>query len=116
MHDGCAKIEIVGKGDNTSLAQAPKKSQPANTVKTVKTLPSSPASFWDVQVGSFSSHENANRLAQNLLKKGFENVYFQKTPSVIRVVLKKVPDSNLEHTELMLRKSGYDEYIIKKNS
>mgnify|MGYP002852375651 CR=1 FL=1 len=81
-----------------------------------KTKSSVKAAFWDVQVGSFSSHENANNLAQNLLKKGFENVYFQKTSTVTRVVIKKIPNSKLELTESKLRENGYKDFIVKKNS
>ncbi len=72
--------------------------------------------FWDVQVASFSSYENANRTAQNLLKNGFENVYFQKTSSVTRVVLKKVPAASLQTVENKLRENGYSDFIVKKNS
>ena len=70
--------------------------------------------YWVVQVGSFSSLENANRLAQGLLREGFENVYFQKTSSAVRVVLKKVPDSKLKETESKLRDYGHADFIVKK--
>ena len=97
------KIEIL-----TEKVAVPKKSvQVKNT--------SSGADFWDVQVAAFSSHENANRLAQNLLRQGFENVYFQKTSSSVRVVLKKVPDSKLSSTESKLRAAGLNDYLVRKN-
>lgn len=99
------KIEIL----NSALAKTTATSQ-QNSKSSVK------AAYWDVQVGSFSSHENANNLAQNLLKKGFENVYFQKTSTVTRVVIKKIPNSKLELTESKLRENGYKDFIVKKNS
>ena len=105
------RIEIVEK---SSLVQVSKE----NPVKTVsyKSMPRASSDFWDVQVASFSNRENANRLAQNLLKEGFENVYFQKTSTAVRVVLKKIPDSKLQNIESHLRTIGQTEYIVKKNS
>ena len=110
------KIEIVsGSGTATQIAKTPTSTKSTTTAKTASQSSSS-VNFWDVQIGSFSSYENANRTAQNLLKNGFENVYFQKTASVTRVVLKKVPDASLRSTENKLRASGYSDYILKKNS
>ena len=83
---------------------------------TASTVAKNGANYWDVQVGSFSSQENASKVAQNLLKNGFENVYFQKTGTAIRVVLKKIPDSKLQSTEAHLRSSGYSDFVVKKNS
>ena len=98
------RIEIVSrpdtKNDSTPLASA-KKAAPSKGV------------FWDVQIGSFSNKENANNVAQGLIRDGFENVYFQKTKTVTRVVLKKVPDSSLKSVESRLRKGGYSGYMVK---
>lgn len=101
------KIEILSANGNTS--QIVKKSP------TVTTPQKSEPLYWDVQVGSFSNYENANKIAQNLLQNGFDNVYFQKTSSVTRVVIKKIPDSALKITEAKLRSNGYADYIVKKN-
>ena len=90
------KIEILDKGVGASPAPV---SEP----------------YWDVQVGSFSSRENANKVAQNLLKNGFENVYFQKTKAVTRVVIKKIPDKQLPSLESKLRQIGYTGFMVKKN-
>ncbi|WP_294429322.1 septal ring lytic transglycosylase RlpA family protein [uncultured Treponema sp.] len=81
--------------------------------KTVKKS-DDPHELWDVQIASFSNQENASRLAQNLLKSGFKNVYFQKTERVVRVVLKRIPDEDLRATEERLRLNGYAGYIVKK--
>ena len=101
------KIEILSANGNTS--QIVKKSP------TVTTPQKSEPLYWDVQVGSFSNYENANKIAQNLLQNGFDNVYFQKTSSVTRAVIKKIPDSALKITEAKLRSNGYADYIVKKN-
>lgn len=81
-----------------------------------KSAPAYAANFWDVQVGSFSNYENANKMAQSLLKNGFGNVYFQKTSKVTRVVIKRIPDSELKVTEAKLRSQGFNDFIVKKNS
>lgn len=109
------RIEILDKSAGASNLA---KEQPKKSLEKVsyKTSSNSPADFWDVQVASFSSRENANRLAQNLLREGFENVYFQKTSSAIRVVIKKVPDSKLQSVESHLRNIGQSDYIVKRNS
>ena len=102
------KIEILSAGEKRIGKGA--SSKKALSAKNVKVS----SDFWDVQIGSFSNYDNANKVAQNLLRSGFENVYFQKTPTVTRVVLKKVPDGKLETTEEMLRKNGYADYVVKK--
>lgn len=101
------KIEIVSPSSVQTVAKSPA-STPAKK--------STSAAYWDIQVGSFSSHENANRLAQKLLKEGFENVYFQKTSSATRVVLKKVADTKLQTVESQLREKGHSDFVVKKNS
>ena len=109
------RIEIVDK--NASVSQVSKSTQKKSDEKvSPKSDSKMSAGFWDVQVASFSSRENANRLAQNLLREGFENVYFQKTSSVVRVVIKKVPDSKLPSVESQLRAIGQTDYIVKRNS
>ena len=96
------RIEILSKND--TVGQIAKTS----SVTDKKT-------YWDVQVGSFSSRDNANKVAQKLLKSGFENVYFQKTSSVTRVVLKKVPEVKLSSVETKLRENGYSDFVVKKS-
>ena len=109
------RIEILGIGNDvykTSVA----KTTSVEKKTVLKSQASDSAKIWDIQVGSFSNKENANRLAQNLLKEGFEDVYFQKTSSVVRVVIKNVADSELESVEKKLRSAGCFEYVLKKNS
>lgn len=107
------KIEIINSAVAGTKTNTESKSKTER--KTVPNATKS-ANFWDVQVGSFSTHENANKMAQNLLKSGFENVFFQKTSTVTRVVIKKIPDSKLELTESKLRANGYKDFVVKKNS
>ena len=105
------RIEIVN----------PKSANPAPATKDAVTVAhttlalAKELSYWDIQIGSFSSQENANRLAQTLIRQGFENVYFQKTKTVTRVVLKKVPSKSLGATEEKLRTNGHTSFLVKES-
>lgn len=105
------RIEIV----NSKSASPAPATKDAVTVAHTTPAPAKELSYWDIQLGSFSSQENANRLAQTLLKQGFENVYFQKTKTVTRVVLKKVPAHSLEATEEKLRAKGHSSFLVKES-
>lgn len=107
---GTARVKIEIISPNGTSAVASRSAASPNTNSAAR------ADYWDVQVGSFTSRENANRLAQALLKSGFENVYFQETSSVTRVVLKRVPDAQLPEIEAKLRANGYTDYVVKKNA
>lgn len=103
-----------GKSSNESLLS---KSPVVRTSDSEKAGGSSP--FWDIQIGAFSSRENANRLAQKLLNDGFSDVVFQtrkNDDSVVRVVIRKVPSGNLEEVEKSLKLKGYAGYVIKKRN
>ena len=111
------KLDMIKTGTaRVKIELIDKKSASTHSAKTIPSSETKIASaaYWDVQVGSFSSYDNANELAQRLLKSGFENVYFQKTSSVTRVVLKKVPDSSLHGITEKLKSNGFDGYLVKK--
>ena len=84
--------------------------------KTGKTPAETSKSYWNIQIGSYSNQENANKVAQALLREGFENVFFQKTSKVTRVVLKKVPDSELSFIKVKLQQNGHSAFLVKKDS
>lgn len=127
------RIEIVKRGPDTKLSRqtAAKASQimaklsggkeeKSGGVKTGG--PSSQSvkktyqegTFWDVQLGSFSTRENANEFAQKLLKDGFTDVVFQKGNGIYRVVIRKVPAQKVSATEKKLKACGYSDYLIKQ--
>lgn len=129
------KIEIVKRGPNTKASQqtaakAQKIMQqryPENYKKTagrtdpvVKTGRTDPivkrpaGTYWDIQLGSFSTRENANKLAQKLLKSGYEEVVFQKKDGIYRVVIRSVPVANLSKMETKLQNDGYTDYVIRQ--
>lgn len=124
------RIEIVKRGPNTKLSQqtAAKAAQimaqktgtktastsSAKSVKTQtkKTYPA--GTKWDFQIGAYSTRENANKVAQQLLKEGFEDVIFQKGSEIIRVVIRAVPAKNVHTVEKKLDSLGYSGYVIKE--
>ena len=127
------RIEIVKKGPDTKLSRqtAAKASQimaklsggkveKSGGVKTGGASSQSvkktyqEGTFWDVQLGSFSTRENANELAQKLLKDGFTDVVFQKGNGIYRVVIRKVPAHKVSATEKKLKACGYSDYLIKQ--
>lgn len=127
------RIEIVKKGPDTKLSRqtAAKASQimaklsggkveKSGGVKTGGASSQSvkktyqEGTFWDVQLGSFSTRENANELAQKLLKDGFTDVVFQKGNGIYRVVIRKVPAQKVSATEKKLKACGYSDYLIKQ--
>lgn len=121
-------IEILKRGPDTELskvtaAKAMKivsqksggsvKTSPANTKVAVQNnYPS--GSRWDLQVGAFSTRENANQLAQKLLKAGFDEVVFQKTSTVYRVVIRNVPAEKVEKTKNKLIQAGFSEPLVRQ--
>ena len=127
------RIEIVKKGPDTKLSRqtAAKASQimaklsggkveKSGGVKTGGASSQSvkktyqEGTFWDVQLGSFSTRENAKELAQKLLKDGFTDVVFQKGNGIYRVVIRKVPAQKVSETEKKLKACGYSDYLIKQ--
>ena len=110
------RIEIIDKKESEAQALAKSNGKISGVKSLVLSQPqSAPGTFWDIQVASFSNYENANKLAQALLKNGFENVYFQKTSSVTRVVLKKIPDSSRKSVEDKLLEKGHSGFLVKKS-
>lgn len=122
------KIEIVKLGPNTKASQqtaakAAKIMQQrfpgSTTTKTVKktvtkTVERPDGTFWDIQVGAFSTRETANQLAQKLLKQGFKDVVFQKGNDIYRVVIRNVPAKEVPLIEAKLQKEGHSEYVIRQ--
>lgn len=71
--------------------------------------------LWRIQLGSFSIEENATRLVIRLRKDGF-NPAFERTETMIRVVLAGIPDRDLSGFREKLDKAGYGEYIVRQEA
>lgn len=70
---------------------------------------------WRIQLAAFSREDNANRLVVRLRKDGF-NPAFERTSTVIRVVLAGIPDGDLGAVRGRLDSSGYSDYLVRKES
>ena len=131
-----AKIEIVKLGPDTNLSRqtaskadkimqkrfgvkVPKIS--AETFETLKKALSEKleaGTYWDFQIASFSTRENAVEFAKKLTRQGFSNIIFQKNTkkSIYRVVIKGVRAEDVPKIEEKLNANGYNQYIIKKRN
>lgn len=85
-------------------------STPKNNSDSVKLVK---GNIYDIQLGAFSKRENAQTLAEKLIKAGFKNVAFQTGGGITRVVLRRIPAENVRATEEELKSKGYSEYTIK---
>ncbi|MCQ2592321.1 MAG: septal ring lytic transglycosylase RlpA family protein [Treponema sp.] len=111
------KLEIVKLGENTKLSQqTAKKAEEIMASKQAKiqVQESKDNAKWDIQLGAFSSKENATTLAKKLSKDGFSNIVFQKTSNIIRVAIKEVDSKSLPEIEKKLKEKGYTEYTVRK--
>ncbi len=126
------KLEIVKKGENTNLSvQTAQKAQQimaqrfptykedSTSVTTKKEIDLSnvkKGTLWDIQLGSFKTRENANKLAQKLLKDGYKNVVFQTTKEVVRVAIKEVDAEDVSAMIKKLKTDGYEDFVIKQRN
>lgn len=111
------KIEIIELGPNTKASQ-----QTAEKAKKImqerfpskKTVKIDSAKVYDIQVGAFSTRENANTLAQQLLREGFKEVVFQKGNGIYRVVIRQVRGRDVESVVTKLKKNGHNECTVRE--
>lgn len=125
------RIEIVKRGPDTKLSQqtAAKAAQimanktesktSASNIKSKNVTQSTKKTYsegtkWDFQIGAYSTRENANVVAQKLLKDGFTDVVFQKGNDIFRVVIRSVPAEKIPALEKKLIEKGYTDYVIKE--
>lgn len=111
------KIEIIELGPNTKASQ-----QTAEKAKKImqerfpskKTVKIDSTKVYDIQVGAFSTRENANTLAQQLLREGFKEVVFQKGNGIYRVVIRQVRGRDVESVVTKLKKNGHNECTVRE--
>ena len=130
------KLEIVKKGPNTKLSQQTAASASkimaklggtsansgsatagTSTAKTSKkTAKLAPGTYWDIQLGAFSSKENAKAFARKLSKAGFKDIVLQSSESkgITRVAIKKVPASKVTDTQNKLTAAGFTEQSLRQ--
>ena len=129
------KLEIVKKGPNTKLSQQTAASASkimaklggssatagsgkttAKTSTTSKPANLAPGTYWDIQLGAFSSKENAKDFARKLSKAGFKDIVLQTSESkgITRVAIKKVPASKVTDTQNKLTAAGFTEQSLRQ--
>ncbi|MCR4743001.1 MAG: septal ring lytic transglycosylase RlpA family protein [Treponema sp.] len=141
IKDGTArvKIEIIERGPDTKLSSdtarkanqlmtqrfgadwnksskssAKSKSSSNNQSKNKKTLQEAPENaILEIQLASFSKKENAQAMAKKLYKLGYRNIFIRSNGEIFRLVLKKIPKSQIRKMEEKLKKDGFNDYIIR---
>ena len=129
------KLEIVKRGADTKLSQqtaasaakimqklgggssASSTSTTSASKSTSKKQPKLEAgTYWDIQLGAFSSKENAKEFARKLSRAGFKDIVLQTSPSqgITRVAIKKVPASKVTDTQNQLAAAGFKEQTLRQ--
>ena len=129
------KLEIVKKGPDTKLSQQTAASaskimaklggnssgstttlKSKNSSSQKKTVKLEPGTYRDIQLGAFSSKENAKDFARRLSRAGFKDIVLQSSTSqgITRVAIKKVPASKVPDTQNRLAAAGFKEQSLRK--
>lgn len=71
---------------------------------------------WDIQLGAFSSKENAVNFGKKVKKDGFSNVATQTVVSknIVRVVIKDIGTEEISEYESRLIEAGYESWTIRE--
>ena len=75
-----------------------------------------PGTYWDIQLGAFSSKDNAKDFARKLSRAGFKDIVLQTSASkgITRVAIKEIPAEKVLSTQDKLSKAGFTEQTLKK--
>ena len=71
---------------------------------------------WDIQLGAFAQKANANTFAQRLMKAGFENVVFQKSGNLTKVVIRDIETDNVQSILDKLEYEGFTDYFVRERA
>ena len=126
------KLEIVKRGPETKLSQQTAASaskimaklggsqtnSKSTATKSKKTPKLEPGTYWDIQIGAFSSKEKAKDYARKVSAAGFNNIVLQTKTSdsgvITRVAIKKVPASKVTDTQNKLTAAGFKEQSLRQ--
>ena len=119
------KLEIVKRGADTKLSQQTAASASkimaklgGSSASKKKTVNLTPGTYWDIQLGAFSSKENAKAFAHKVSKAGFKDIVLQTgstdTGTITRVAIKAVPAEKVHTTQAKLTNAGFTEQTLKK--
>ncbi len=126
------KLEIVKRGPETKLSQQTAASaskimaklggssanSKSSATKSKKTPKLEPGTYWDIQIGAFSSKEKAKDYARKVSAAGFNNIVLQTKTSdsgvITRVAIKKVPASKVTDTRNQLAAAGFKDQTLRQ--
>ena len=131
------KLEIVKRGADTKLSQqtaasaskimaklggssASSKTSTSSKTSASKKKPANlaPGTYWDIQLGAFSSKENAKAFARKVSRAGFKDIVLQTgstdAGTITRVAIKKVPASKVTDTQNQLAAKGFTEQTLRQ--
>lgn len=113
---GIAKVSIrkIGMGASAGAAAAGALDESAPASNGAPKMEST-ASTWKIQIASFSTGENAERMAVRLRSEGFEP-QFEEAGAYIRVVLTGIRGSELEVMKARLSDRGYRDWLTKREA
>lgn len=113
------KLEIVKRGPDNKLSQQTAASASKIMAKlggSSATANLAPGTYWDIQLGAFSTKENAKEFARRLSRAGFRDIVLQTSASqgITRVSIKKVPASKVTDTQNQLAAAGFKDQTLRQ--
>ena len=116
--------KLGGGGSSASNSGGAAKSASAKTSANSKSITNAakksanltPGTYWDIQLGAFSTKENAKEFARRLSRAGFTDIVLQTSASqgITRVAIKKVPASKVTDTQNQLAAAGFKDQTLRQ--
>ena len=116
--------KLGGGGSSASNSGGAAKSASAKTSANSKSTTNAakksanltPGTYWDIQLGAFSTKENAKEFARRLSRAGFTDIVLQTSASqgITRVAIKKVPASKVTDTQNQLAAAGFKDQTLRQ--
>ena len=110
--------KIMAKLGSSSATSASSKTSTKSKSTTAKPANLAPGTYWDIQLGAFSSKENAKAFARKVSKAGFKDIVLQTgttdAGTITRVAIKKVPASKVTDTQNKLTAAGFTEQTLRQ--
>ena len=108
--------KLGGGGNSGNKTNTASSETSSSSTSTPKNLTLTPGTYWDIQLGAFSSKENAKDFARKLSHAGFKDIVLQTSASkgITRVAIKKVPASKVTDTQNQLAAAGFQDQTLRQ--
>ena len=83
-------------------------------IQQIKSVPRDSNKKWDIQIGAFSSKENATKFAKQAKKQGISSVVLQITSTSVKVAVKNIKTKDLNSKIDELARKGYTDLVVKE--